>query len=106
MTIFLRLLLFGYFLANMVDVLNMAQNDITYSQFRRNLSFDPHSFNLTKNEFDMGLYVSYFGETVGVQDEIDTYFIPKFYQIYFMDDPNTWGTGLDWQLFPIHIEKC
>lgn len=22
------------------------------------------------------------------------------------DDPTTWGTGLDWQLFDIEIEKC
>ncbi len=61
-TILLRLALFGYFLSNMIDVINKAQNDITFSAFRRNLSFDPHTLNLTKNEFDMGLFVSYFGD--------------------------------------------
>lgn len=66
MTTVLRFALLAYFLTNMVDVINLAQNDITYSQFRRNLSFDTHSFNLTKNEFDMGLYISYFGDIPGV----------------------------------------
>ena len=74
MTILLRVLLFSYFLTNMVDVIYKTQNSITYSQFRRNLSFDPHHFNLTKNEFDMGLFVSYFGTEDGIQDNIDEYF--------------------------------
>ena len=78
-TILLRVLLFTYFLTNMVDVVYKSQNTITYTQFRRNLSFDPHNFNLTKKDFDMGLFISYFGGEDGIQDNIDEYFQPHFF---------------------------
>ncbi|CDW72160.1 UNKNOWN [Stylonychia lemnae] len=106
MTIALRLLLLGYFLSNLVTVINRSQSAIVNSIYKKDLSFDETSFNLTKNEFDMALFISYFGTEEGVQDNIHRYFTAKFYQIFFEDNPYTWGTGNDWVYMPIGIEIC
>ncbi|CDW78965.1 UNKNOWN [Stylonychia lemnae] len=106
MTIALRLLLLGYFLSNLVTVINRSQSAIVNSIYKKDLSFDDTSFNLTKNVFDMALFISYFGTDDGVQENIHTYFTANFYQIYFEDNPYTWGTGNDWVYMPIGLEIC
>eukprot|EP00347_Sterkiella_histriomuscorum_P001005 403373704 len=54
----------------------------------------------------MGIFVSYFGTKDGVQENIDTYFTTNVFQVYFVDNPNTWGTGNDWQQTPLDLEIC
>ena len=54
----------------------------------------------------MGLFVSYFGTEDAVQDNIELYFSAKFFQVYFKDNPNTWGAGNDWVDYKIGTEIC
>ncbi|CDW88410.1 UNKNOWN [Stylonychia lemnae] len=98
--------LFAYFMVNIVSVVQRTSVQVINSSYKRNLSFDTTAINLDKENFDMGLYISYFGEDPTVQNEIDTYFTAKFYQAFFQDDPSTQGSLLDWKSQELETEIC
>eukprot|EP00347_Sterkiella_histriomuscorum_P004199 403361367 len=105
-TIIIRCLLFGYFLSNLIDVVNRAQSQVVNSIYKKDLSFDSTEIVLNVGNFDMGIFVSYFGTKDGVQENIDTYFTTNVFQVYFEDNPYTWGTGNDWQMTSMDLEIC
>eukprot|EP00347_Sterkiella_histriomuscorum_P020349 403338149 len=90
----------------MVSVIQRQQANVVNSNYKRNLSFDNTALNLTKKNFDMAAYVSYVGSDPKVQDDIDTYFTMRMFQAYLQDNPDTWGSYLDWRLNDTRIEKC
>eukprot|EP00347_Sterkiella_histriomuscorum_P014517 403360576 len=99
-------MLLAYFLSNLIDVVNRSQSQVVNSIYKKDLSFDSTEINLNVDNFDMGIFVSYFGTRHGVQENIDTYFTTNVFQVFFEDNPNTWGTGNDWQQTPINLEIC
>ncbi|CDW89446.1 UNKNOWN [Stylonychia lemnae] len=106
-TVILRILIFGYFLSNLVTVINRSQSAIVNSLYKRDLSFDDTAFDLSRENFDMGIFISYFGKRDGnIQENIHTYFTTQIFQVFFEDDPNTWGTGSDWQQTEIELQLC
>ena len=78
-TIILRFLIFGYFITNIITVINRSESAIVNSLYKRDLSFDDTAYNLNRTNFDMGIFVSYFGKENKVQDNIHTYFTTQIY---------------------------
>ena len=66
MTFLVRGLILAYFFVNVVAVVDKSESSQIITNQKRNLSFDTTSFNLTRDIFDMGLFVSYFGTEDGV----------------------------------------
>eukprot|EP00347_Sterkiella_histriomuscorum_P006039 403354296 len=103
-------MLLAYFLSNLIDVVNRSQSQVVNSIYKKDLSFDSTEINLNVDNFDMGIFVSYFGTKDGVQEQVlteitsRTYFTTNVFQVFFQDNPNTWGTGNDWQQTPINLE--
>eukprot|EP00347_Sterkiella_histriomuscorum_P001799 403370634 len=84
----------------MISVIQRQKANVVNSSYKRNLSFDNTTLNLSKQNFDMAAFVLYTGQDPNIQDNIDSYFTMRFYQTEFV-----WQL-MEWRLQEILVEKC